>query len=142
MTDETGPGLRVLLVEDEPANRALVRAIISRSSEPGLQGLVLHEAPTIAAARAILADHDVDVALLDVRLPDGNGLDIAADLRARGSEARVIIISASVLPVERSRALASGADAFLGKPVAAGDLVDALVALGSPDASAPGIRPG
>jgi two-component system response regulator DesR len=108
VTDERGSGLRVLLLEDEPANRALVRAIV-------------------AAARAILADHDVDVALLDMRLPDGNGLDVAADLRAEGSATRVIIVSASVLPAERTRALASGAHAFLGKPFLAADLIDALL---------------
>jgi CheY-like chemotaxis protein len=142
VTEDPGPGLRVLLLEDEPANRALIRAIIGRSSDPGIRDVVLDEAPTVAEARAILADHDVDVALLDVRLPDGNGLDIAADLRANGSRARVVIISASVLPVERARALASGADGFLGKPFEAGDLIDLLKAPSKTDEAVDGALPG
>ena len=42
---------------------------------------------------------------------------------------RIVIVSASVLPAERSRAVDSGADAFLGKPFGATDLIDVLVAL-------------
>jgi two-component system KDP operon response regulator KdpE len=119
-------GLRVLLVEDEPINRALVRAILGRARDPRLPSIELHEATTIAAARDMLAVHDVDVVLLDVRLPDGNGLDLAAEMRAAGNRARVVVVSASVLPAEQMRALASGADAFLGKPFGAEQLIDAL----------------
>ena len=126
MSTAPASGPRVLLVEDEPANRALVRAILGRARDPRLPGVELHEAPTIAAARAILADQPVDVVLLDVRLPDGNGLDLAAEMRAAGNPARVVIVSASVLPLERAHALASGADGFLGKPFGASELIDIL----------------
>jgi len=131
MIGETGSdGLRLLLVEDEHANRALIRAILSRARQPELAGHVLHEAATIGEARAILATEPIDVILLDVRLPDGSGLDLAAEVRASSRPAvRIIIISASVLPAERSRAVESGADAFLGKPFGAKDLIDVLVAL-------------
>ena len=130
MTGRTGGGLRLLLVEDEQANRALIRAILSRARQPELAGHVLHEAATIGEARAILATEPIDVILLDVRLPDGSGLDLAAEVRASSRPAvRIIIISASVLPAERSRAVESGADAFLGKPFGAKDLIDVLVAL-------------
>jgi len=129
VTDHARPGLRVLLVEDEPANRALVRAIIARTGRGKLNGLVLHEAGSIAEARSVVASHDVDVVLVDVRLPDGNGLDLAAELRAdpAAGSARVVIISASVLPSERTSAMATGADAFLAKPFDPSDLVDLLV---------------
>ena len=113
-------------MEDEPANRALVRAILDRARDPRLPGIELHEASTIAAARQVLAEQPLDVVLLDVRLPDGSGLDLAAEMRAAGNPARVVIVSASVLPAERSRALATGADAFLGKPFGAGELIEAL----------------
>jgi len=131
MTDHLGPGVRILLVEDEPANRALVRAIIARTDRPELRGVVLHEAATIAEARSVLASHPVDIVLVDVRLPDGNGLDLAADLRAHpdAGTVKVVIVSASVLPAERTSALATGADAFLAKPFDPSDLVELIVHL-------------
>jgi CheY-like chemotaxis protein len=130
VTRGTRGGLCLLLVEDEQANRALIRAILSRARQPELAGHVLHEAATIAGARAILATEPIDVILLDVRLPDGSGLDLAAEVRASERPAvRIVVISASVLPAERSRAVESGADAFVGKPFGAKDLIDVLVAL-------------
>lgn len=131
MTDHPGPGPRILLVEDEPANRALVRAIIARTDRPELRGIVLHEAVTIAEARSVLANHPVDLVLVDVRLPDGSGLDLATELRAHpgAGPAKIVIVSASVLPGERTSALATGADAFLAKPFGASDLIDLLVRL-------------
>ena len=131
MTERPRPGLRILLVEDEPANRALIRAIIARTNRAELRGIVLHEAATIADARSLLASHPVDIVLVDVRLPDGNGLDLAVELRAHPgiSPARIVIISASVLPAERATALATGADAFLAKPFDPSDLVKLIVRL-------------
>ena len=118
-------------MEDEPANRALVRAIIARTSRAELRGVVLHEAATIAEARSMLASHPVDIVLVDVRLPDGNGLDLVTELRAHpdADPAKVVIVSASVLPAERTTALATGADAFLAKPFDPSDLVDLIVRL-------------
>lgn len=119
-------------MEDEPANRALVRAIIARTDRPELRGIVLHEAASIAEARSVLARHPVDIVLVDVRLPDGNGLDLATELRAHpdaAGPAKIVIVSASVLPAERTSALATGADAFLAKPFDPSDLVELVVRL-------------
>lgn len=131
MSDQPGPGPRILLVEDEPANRALVRAILDRTGRLALREAVLHEAATIAEARSLLATCPIDIVLVDVRLPDGNGLDLAAELKVEGiaDQARVVIVSASVLPAERQKALATGADAFLPKPIDAAELADLLVRL-------------
>ena len=120
----------LLVVEDEPANRALLRAVLGRSRDDRLGRPELLEAGTIADARRILAESAVDLVLLDVRLPDGSGLELAAELRERGaSRPRVVILSASVLPSERGAAVASGADAFLGKPYAPRELVETIVDL-------------
>ena len=118
-------------MEDEPANRALVRAIIARTDRAELRGTVLHEVATIAEARTVLASHPVDIVLVDVRLPDGNGLDLATELRARPGAGpdKVVIVSASVLPAERMSALATGAEAFLAKPFDPRDLVALIVRL-------------
>jgi two-component system, OmpR family, KDP operon response regulator KdpE len=114
----------ILHVEDEMPNRALLRAVMGRAADPTVQGAVIRDAPDLAAARRILDTERVDLVLLDVRLPDGNGLDLARDI-AKGDAPRpdVIILSASVLPSERDAALASGARLFLEKPYVPSELI-------------------
>ena len=120
--------LRVLLVEDETLNRALVRAVLDRRAEE-LPPLELVEVETLDRARAELAEHPADIILLDVRLPDGSGLDLARELRDGHTESDspvVAILSASVLALERVAAEAAGADAFLAKPFVPADLTDLI----------------
>lgn len=119
----------ILHVEDEMPNRALLRAVMGRATDPTLHGAVIRDAPDLAAARQILVAEPVDLVLLDVRLPDGNGLDLARDI-AKGPAPRpdVIILSASVLPSERDAALASGASLFLEKPYVPSELIAVVAA--------------
>ncbi len=137
------PGLRILLVEDEPANRALVRSILARTSRPELRGCVLHEVGTIAEARTVMGSEVLDVVLVDVRLPDGSGLDLVAELQARrhAARVRVVIVSASVLSGERAKAMSTGADAFLGKPFSASELTDLLVDPSARGGGVPSVSP-
>jgi two-component system OmpR family response regulator len=118
--------LQVLLVEDETLNRALVRAVLDRRAAE-LPPLRLVEAGTLDAARAALARQPADIILLDVRLPDGSGLDLARELRIGRDEATapvVAILSASVLALERVAAEVAGADAFLAKPFVPAQLTE------------------
>ena len=117
---------RVLLVEDEELNRVLVRAILARATAGPVLGVDLVEAGSLAAARGALAEGPVDVILLDVNLPDGNGLTLASDLIAEPHRPQVIALTASVLPHERAAAMNAGCDAFLDKPYAAQDLLKIL----------------
>jgi two-component system KDP operon response regulator KdpE len=119
----------VLHVEDEMPNRALLRAVVARSGDPAVSGAVILDAPNLEAARRVLGAEPVDLVLLDVRLPDGNGLDLARDI-ASGPAPRpdVIILSASVLPSERDAALASGASKFLEKPYVPSELIAVIAA--------------
>ena len=119
---------RVLLVEDEELNRVLVRAILARSKDDAVHEVELLEAEDLATARLALSAAHVDVVLLDVNLPDGNGLSLASDLITRPDRPRVIALTASVLPHERAAAMSAGCDAFLDKPYAAQELVDMLAA--------------
>jgi two-component system KDP operon response regulator KdpE len=118
---------RVLLVEDEELNRALVRAILSRAGHDTVKAIELVEAGDLGSARIALADGRVDLILLDVNLPDGNGLSLANDLADRADRPQVVALTASVLPHERAAAMAAGCDAFLDKPYAAQELLDLLV---------------
>lgn len=123
MPDAAGRSV-ILYVEDEAPNRALLRAVVERAGDPRVRASTLLEAPDLATARQVLSSEPVDLVLLDVRLPDGNGLDLARDIR-QGDDPRpeVIVMSASVLPSERDAALETGARAFLSKPYAPSDLI-------------------
>ena len=115
----------VLVVEDDEPNRALLRAVLARATDERLRGLVVLEAADLATARAILDTNRVDLVLLDVRLPDGNGLSLIWDWAERqGPVPQFVVLSASVLPGERAAALATGAAGFLAKPYRSAELVE------------------
>ena len=117
-------------MEDEPANQELACAILTSSAEPVLQGCNVLVAASLAEARAYLAAGPVDVVLLDVGLPDGDGLDLVADAKSTtGGRARTIVVSGSVFPMERRQALATGADEFVAKPLEPKDLIRTIVAV-------------
>jgi two-component system, OmpR family, KDP operon response regulator KdpE len=117
---------KVLLVEDEELNRVLVRAILARATDDVIREIELVEAGSLQRARDLLEAAPVDLILLDVNLPDGNGLSLAADLSAKPGRPQVIALTASVLPHERAAAMSAGCDAFLDKPYGAQDLLKIL----------------
>jgi CheY-like chemotaxis protein len=124
----TAENPRILLVEDEELNRTLVRAVLSRADVAAVRAAEVLDAPTLAAARSRLDAEDVDLVLLDMNLPDGNGLSLAGELAAGTATAgrprpAVVAVTASVLPQDRAAALEAGCDGFLDKPYAAADLV-------------------
>jgi CheY-like chemotaxis protein len=128
--------LRILVVEDEAMNRTLLRAVLSRATDARFRSATLIEADRLADAREIIARGGLDLILLDVRLPDGSGLELARELTASVSadRPRVLILSASVLPMERAAAIEVGCDAFLGKPYRPTELLDLLAELIPADA--------
>ena len=114
----------ILLVEDEELNRTLVKAVLSRSTEPTVRGASVIDATSLAAARDRLAADHIDLILLDMNLPDGNGLTLARELSsADAPKPTVVAVTASVLPQDRAAAIDAGCDDFLDKPYAAADLV-------------------
>jgi len=119
--------IRILLIEDEALNRALVRATLTRAEDPRLRDAELTEAPTIADGQQALQAGTFDVLLLDVRLPDGNGLDLASGL----PEPRPIMVAmtANVVPSPREAAMKAGCDGFLEKPFQPHDLQGVLTRL-------------
>jgi two-component system KDP operon response regulator KdpE len=128
--DVTGPSgsagaaLRILAVDDDPVNRSLIRAIVSRATDPSIREATLHEATTLGEARRVLEQESIDILLLDVHLPDGLGLDLATELRNDGrARPAILALTASVLPADQQAALDAGCDAFLAKPYAASALL-------------------
>jgi DNA-binding response OmpR family regulator len=102
----TSPSVRVLIVEDDPG--------IADSLERGLSraGYAIVAVGTAEAARKA---RDYDVVLLDLGLPDGDGVELCVDLRER-SEAAILVITARGEEPDRVAALDAGADDYLVKP--------------------------
>jgi CheY-like chemotaxis protein len=109
-------GLALLAVEDQPANVALLRALLTRSQQPALRDATLDVAETLAGGHAAIDRRRYDVVLLDIRLPDGDGLDIARAHASRPDRPRFLVLTANALPGDEEAALAAGADLFMAKP--------------------------
>lgn len=104
-------GSLILVVEDDPR--------VSGSLERGLReaGYTVAVAPTLAAAEAQLDDRrQLALVILDLGLPDGNGLQVLRRLRREGERIPVIILTARDSVVERVTGLDEGADDYLAKP--------------------------
>ena len=124
----TDTARKILLVEDEDLNRTLVKAVLARAKISAVREAQVLDAGTLTAAREQLNSSNVDLVLLDMNLPDGNGLSLARELASGGVPAGrrrpvVIAVTASVLPSDRAAAIEAGCDGFLDKPYAAADLV-------------------
>jgi DNA-binding NarL/FixJ family response regulator len=120
---------RVLLVEDHASYREALAHVVGR--EPDL--CVVAQAGSLAAAReALLAagPSGVDVALVDLGLPDGDGAGAIRELREASPRCRVLVLSASVDPVRQARAVEAGASCVLHKAAGLKEIVEAVKALG------------
>jgi PAS domain S-box-containing protein len=108
------PRGRVLLVEDDLANQAVVQGCLGFRP-----GIALDIAGTAAQAQVLAAAHWPDVALIDMMLPDGSGLQVLQALRAQAGPQglRCVAVSANAMPDQVREALAAGFDAYLTKPI-------------------------
>ncbi len=102
--------MKLLLVEDEPA----LRAALLDSLRPG--GYVVEVAADFTQAYEKIKLYRYDCVLLDLTLPDGNGLDLVRALKADGSPAGVLIFTARDTLEDRIAGLDLGADDYLVKP--------------------------
>jgi CheY-like chemotaxis protein len=123
---------RVLLVEDDPDVACTIRL-----SFPTGRYVFAH-AEDLASARALLAHGPrPDLVTCDVGLPDGDGLALCREVKARHPDVPVVVITASPLARVRREALACGADAFVPKPFDPDDLHATVERLLEAAASAP-----
>lgn len=125
-------GRRVLVADDSPLVRELFRS--------HLAGLGAHCRLAPDGEQAISLAPDCDAVVLDLAMPRIDGPEVARRLRASGSRALIIGVSAHAGAAERERALAAGMDVFLTKPVELASLAAALepLAQGSPAVPAAG----
>lgn len=105
-----GTGIRVLLVDDHTAFRQALA--LAFSLEPDLR--VVAHAESIATARdASAACAGVDVAIVDLDLPDGHGVELIRELRDTRPDTRILALTASVTRRDAARAMEAGAAGFL-----------------------------
>ena len=102
---------RVMIVEDHADFRDLMEVLLSRQPDIDL----LAKAGSLAEARDRGALLELDVAILDLGLPDGSGADLIADLRRANPGVRVMVLSASLDPAGIEKARSAGAEEILDK---------------------------
>jgi two-component system response regulator PilR (NtrC family) len=105
-----------LVVDDEPDLRELVSITLSR------MGIEPVTAATLGEARAALRSRDFDLCLTDMRLPDGDGLELVADIQRHRPNLPVAVLTAHGSVEAAVQALKSGAFDFVAKPVQLGQL--------------------
>lgn len=106
---------RVLIIEDEKQIRRFVRVAVEE------EGCQVSEAETMARGLVEAGTGKPDLLVLDLGLPDGNGIELIRDLRA-WSDVPILILSARTQENDKIDALDAGADDYLTKPFSVGEL--------------------
>jgi two-component system response regulator TctD len=127
ITDRVVPGallsMRVLVVEDNETYGRLLAARL------GLSGFEADIATTVATAEHASALVDYSAIVLDLGLPDRDGMEFLRALRAQGRTTPVLIVTARNRLADRVAALHAGADDFMGKPFSTDELIARLHAV-------------
>jgi DNA-binding response OmpR family regulator len=126
----TEPSAAILVVEDDPAVRTFLADNLSAD------GYELHVAESVHDAVRVLEYQQPDIAVVDVGLPDGSGLDLVARVRAADATASrldatipMLVLTGRAGEMDRIRAFERGVDDFLAKPFSYGELRGRIGAL-------------
>jgi two-component system, cell cycle response regulator DivK len=117
------PGARVLIVEDNEKNMKLLRDVLRAKDYRTL------EATSAAQAVELAVEHLPDLILMDIRLPDADGVETLGRLRAdpRTEALPVLAVTARAVQGDHKRFLAAGFDGYIPKPI---DVVSLLTLVG------------
>lgn len=122
---ELGPDRSLLLVDDDEAFvKRLAKAMEKR-------GFIPETASSVAAGRAISMARPPAYAVIDLRLEDGNGLDVVETLRERRPDCRIVVLTGYGAIATAVAAVKFGATDYLSKPADANDITNALLAKGA-----------
>jgi DNA-binding response OmpR family regulator len=115
--------MRLLIIEDEARIVEILRSALSRS------GFAVDAVGRCGDARAALEVNPYDAVILDLGLPDGDGLALLKDMRARGNAVPVLVLTARDAVEHRVAGLDTGADDYLVKPFAMSEVIARIKAL-------------
>jgi len=111
---------RVLIVEDHEVTLDALTLLFEKD------GFIVHGARSLAEASTILSAKFPSIAVLDIGLPDGNGLQLLATLKAKDPKVPVIVVTASDEERLVRQAVKLGAFCFIHKPYGFADLISAV----------------
>jgi DNA-binding response OmpR family regulator len=114
---------RILIVEDDENLRVGLQDNLEE------QGYAVESAPDAASARALLEESTVDLIVLDIMLPDVDGYSLCKELRRRGEEAMILMLTARTLEEDIVRGFDAGADDYVAKPYRIAELLARVRAL-------------
>ena len=114
---------RILYIEDDPNNRLLVRRILMAS------GINVDEADNARSGIQMALGDPPDLILMDISMPDMDGLTATAEIRGLPGIAHIPIVAltANVMQGDRERTLDAGCDGYIGKPIDVDTFVDEIV---------------
>lgn len=121
----------LLIVEDD----GLLRESLIEATQSSTTGWMVQGASSLAGARTIVERDAVDAALVDLGLPDGNGIDLIREIKARQPECEVLVITVFADKVRVLQSLKAGASGYLLKselPRQSGRLIETIASGGSP----------
>jgi DNA-binding NarL/FixJ family response regulator len=112
----------VLIVDDHDVVREGLRALIQKRTEFGLVG----EAESVASAVEAARKHQPDVIIMDVRLPDGSGVEACREIRTERPETKVLMLTSYSDDEAVLNSIMAGASGYLLKQTRSSDLLEAL----------------
>ncbi len=112
---------RILLVEDHASFRQTLAFVFDRESEFE----VVAQAGSLAEARQVIDGLEVDLGVMDLSLPDGEGVELIKDLRAANPQFAALVLTASLDRAEHARAVESGAAGILHKSAGVEEIMEA-----------------
>ena len=126
MSDASLPALRLVVVDDHEVVRQGLVALLDRRDTFQVVG----EAGTVEEAMTVVRRMKPDLVIMDVRLPDGSGIEACRDIRSEMPEVRIVILTS--YPDEEAvlSAIVAGASGYLLKQIRGRDLVSAIESVG------------
>ncbi len=121
----TQDGLRVMIVDDHEVVREGLRALLNR--RPGMS--VVAEAGSVAQAIALAIEEEPQVVVIDIRLPDGSGVEACREIRSRLPATRTIMLTSYADDEAIITSILAGASAYLLKQTRGQQLAEAIEAV-------------
>lgn len=119
--------LRILIVDDHEVVRRGLAAVVSRRQDFRVVG----EAATAAEAVRLAGELEVDVVVMDVRLPDGTGIEACRDIRAKSPATRVLMLTSYSDEEAVMGAIMAGASGYLLKQIGSAEIINAIEQVGA-----------